>query len=210
MEKYILLPSKVIPDADLIKNKEESLHSVAQEKIEQHDIFVNKYATIEDAQEAIDLEKDAIMTHATTTDLALVRFKAVACNISNEDITSPEITKLSVKLNETIEKWNELATSFYFVSAKSKNIGCKTCGSSINIQVSKSNDCPVCKCDLRPESAKLKIEECEVKISELSEKITKLRGEYVEKLLDTGAIGKIIIVNLEFVTDVEDNYDAVV
>lgn len=70
----------------------------------------------------------------------------------------PEMKK--TKTLETLEerakrlcdRYHELANNIHYANVKSQFIGCKHCGSKIASPHIKSNRCPVCYTDLRPES----------------------------------------------------------
>lgn len=60
--------------------------------------------------------------------------------------------ELEDKVNLAREKSNRLSSALYPQTLKSEFIGCKDCGSKLARRLLKTNFCPVCRADLRPET----------------------------------------------------------
>jgi len=82
-----------------------------------------------------------------------------------------EMLNLRSRISEARAKYNAADSKFHFQDAKAELIGCKACGSRLARAHLKSNYCPLCRADLRPESTKQAIQRQADKIKELEEKL---------------------------------------
>lgn len=108
------------------------------------------YEPIQWRKEIFDSEDEAndfIKKHDYSYANIAVRYK-----VPNKIKHSKEYNQLSKKLAVLMNKRASLDGRQYFKDAKSNLIGCKKCGSKIARAYLKSNYCPICKNDLRPES----------------------------------------------------------
>lgn len=87
-------------------------------------------------------------------------------------------TAKSKELREGLEKAKaalEQAKGVYYAAdrVKSKYVSCKHCGSKLSTEYLKSNTCPLCHHDLRPEAVQNKQKRLETKVKTLKEKVEK-------------------------------------
>ena len=66
------------------------------------------------------------------------------------ELSSKKMTDMKNRLEKAKARLDEL-NGFHFANAKSQYVGCKKCGSKLSLRYMKSNYCPLCKSDLRPE-----------------------------------------------------------
>ena len=71
---------------------------------------------------------------------------------------------------QAITAYQELNRAFHFKNHKSATVGCKNCGSKIALKYLRSNICPVCKEDLRPETTQKRIKALKEKADALIDK----------------------------------------
>ena len=99
---------------------------------------------------------------------------------------SAKKSKTLIKLEDRLENLYESGSDLYKKSvedirgAKSKNIGCKECGSSLSRPYLKNEICPMCKTSLFSETIKGRISRQKEKIKELEESI-KTEKEKIEQ-----------------------------
>lgn len=82
---------------------------------------------------------------------------------------------------KSIQKVRELNDTFYFQNAKVQNIGCKNCGSKLSLKYLRTNYCPLCKTDLRPESAIKRIETAKTNAKKAEKELEKAKKELERK-----------------------------
>jgi predicted Zn-ribbon and HTH transcriptional regulator len=56
------------------------------------------------------------------------------------------------RLEVAEKKWRDLDSKLHYADVKSDFIGCRNCGSKVSRKYLKSNRCPVCNSDMRPQS----------------------------------------------------------
>lgn len=83
------------------------------------------------------------------------------------ELSSKKIRDMRNRLEKAKARLDEL-NGFHFANAKSQYVGCKKCGSKLSLRYMKSNYCPLCKADLRPESKLASIKSVEDKIYKLA------------------------------------------
>lgn len=83
------------------------------------------------------------------------------------ELSSKKMTDMKNRLEKAKARLDEL-NGFHFANAKSQYVGCKKCGSKLSLRYMKSNYCPLCKADLRPESKLASIKSVEDKIYKLA------------------------------------------
>jgi hypothetical protein len=113
-----------------------------------------------------------------------VRFKSVDENsikANKKLLKAEELIKECLKLEEEIyKKITETKASIFeeAKSSKSKSIGCKECGSSINRAHLKSMNCPVCQNDFTSETNKGKLAKLADKREKAAVQLNELRLKY--------------------------------
>lgn len=112
----------------------------------------------EDAKEFIDARDRG------SYDQLAVRYRVLA-------EPTNEIKKLEETLNQARRKYREMGSKLHFSGAKAALIGCKKCGSKLARTYLKTNYCPMCGADLRPDSTKAAIQRQADKIAELEKKV---------------------------------------
>lgn len=80
-------------------------------------------------------------------DSLAVRFKECT-----EFKPSKKLEALLERMNAERQKYNELESNIHYANVQSEFIGCKECGSRLARKYIKSNTCPLCHNDLRPQS----------------------------------------------------------
>ena len=104
------------------------------------------YESHEEAAKAID----RMDTH--NYDQIAVRYKY------KEMKPDAKYDEMSKKADELYKEYNKRDKKLYAETLTSDFIGCKECGSRLNRKMLKSNFCPVCEKDLRPEYMKKSIQ----------------------------------------------------
>lgn len=72
----------------------------------------------------------------------------------DKPITSKKLTELEAKLNDTKKNLRELESKVAFTEFKAQYISCKKCGSKLNKDYIKRNNCVVCGYDMRSDTTK--------------------------------------------------------
>lgn len=108
-----------------------------------------------------------------------VRFK-VRTRSEKQNATRKKMYDDLTLLNKQIR---EIEKSNYFEDRASKFIGCKHCGSKLNISYLK-DVCPVCKKDLRSETFLTKLNKAKVNASNLEEKLYELKDDVITGQID--------------------------
>lgn len=72
-------------------------------------------------------------------------------------VNSKKLIDLKKQYDTTIEKIKK-SKGFYFANHKSKLITCKNCESKLAVSFLNTNNCPVCRKDLRPETEQARID----------------------------------------------------
>ena len=94
---------------------------------------------------------------------------------------SAKLLKLREKLAETEKKYNEIDSLPYAKTVKAAYIGCKYCGSKLSARFLRSNDCPLCRRELRPETTLKKISALETQVYALRREINQEERNCKEK-----------------------------
>lgn len=89
--------------------------------------------------------------------------------------------KLVEKRVDAIRRMNDLEHTFHFANAKSAFIGCKNCGSKISSKYLRTNYCPVCNYDMRPETVQERIKKARQNAKELEKKLAEEQRKMEEK-----------------------------
>ena len=91
-----------------------------------------------------------------------------------------KITNMKKRVLDLHTKYLNANNNIHYANVKSNFIGCKCCNSKISREYIKSNYCPICKNDLRPETTLEKIDnmkkaylEAEKKLKEETKKLSK-------------------------------------
>lgn len=77
------------------------------------------------------------------------------------------------KITQLKQEYKELNEKEYFKDHKSVFISCKNCKSKITLKYLNKNICPICLCDLRPNSFQEKLKNKKKKIDKLNEILKK-------------------------------------
>lgn len=78
---------------------------------------------------------------------------------------------IEARLIEENTKLMDIQRKIHYADTKSTYVGCKKCGSKINTHYLRSNNCPICNEDLRPESTLQKIESYKEKVKDLQKQL---------------------------------------
>lgn len=89
--------------------------------------------------------------------------------------------KLVEKRIDAIRRMNDLEHTFHFANVKSAFIGCKNCGSKISSKYLRTNYCPVCNYDMRPETVQERIKKARQNAKELEKKLAEEQRKMEEK-----------------------------
>lgn len=92
-----------------------------------------------------------------------------------------ETQRLEEGLKQARQKYREMEGALHFSEAKAAFIGCKSCGSKLARTYLKSNYCPLCRNDLRPDSTKAALQRQATKIAELEKKMRIAEKEAAKK-----------------------------
>ena len=82
---------------------------------------------------------------------------AVQFKYQNDFVPSKALENTTEKARQAIVAYRTLNEAFHFGNHKSATVGCKNCGSKIALKYLRSNICPVCRKDLRPETTQKRI-----------------------------------------------------
>ena len=89
---------------------------------------------------------------------------------------SKKVIELEKRIIETRNQYDSLNSKIHYKDIQAKYVTCKECGSKINKDYLRSNRCPICNKDMRPETVLNKLES-------MTSKIEKLKGDLkVEKM----------------------------
>lgn len=75
------------------------------------------------------------------------------------------------------QRWKDMQTELWASGLKADYVGCRACGSKLKRELLKTNSCPVCHCDMRPNSLLDAIK----RAKEAAGKADKAVAEYVKK-----------------------------
>lgn len=89
----------------------------------------------------------------------------------NDGKYSKTLTDKEKQLQKAKQDYYSLDHKIHYADCKSEYIGCKHCGSKLARKYIKSNHCPLCNKDIRPESTL-------ARLSNMKAKITKLEEDY--------------------------------
>lgn len=89
--------------------------------------------------------------------------------------------KLVEKRIDAIRRMNDLEHTFHFANVKSAFIGCKNCGSKISSKYLRTNYCPVCNYDMRPETVQERIKKARQNAKELEKKLAEEQRKMEKK-----------------------------
>ena len=90
---------------------------------------------------------------------------------------SKKIDELATKVRDAYRLYDERNSALYPKTRTSEFIGCSKCSSRLATKHLKTNHCPVCHADLRPESTMKSIAAAKAKL----ERAIKERDEYIDK-----------------------------
>lgn len=92
--------------------------------------------------------------------------------------------------NELQKKLREEMSRVHYSpqTVKSAFLGCKSCGSKLNIQFLKGNYCPVCRKDLRPKTVLDNIQRLQSRLSEINAEIDSDDKVFAKKQSDKAVI----------------------
>ena len=88
-----------------------------------------------------------------------------------EDLTTKKTTDLKRRISELEKLYREKDGKIHYANVKSKTVSCKTCESKIAVAYLRSNACPVCRAELRPESVMKDLANKQVKLNELKKQL---------------------------------------
>ena len=83
------------------------------------------------------------------------------------------LTDKENQLQKAKQDYYSLERKIHYADCKSEYIGCKHCGSKLAREYIKSNRCPLCNNDIRPESTLTRLANMKAKIKKLEEEYTK-------------------------------------
>jgi hypothetical protein len=86
-----------------------------------------------------------------------------------------KVEELEKKIRETLEKKKAFADAHSVKNQKAAFIGCPKCGSKLNRERMRGNDCPLCYSDLRSESTLNRLASYDKRIDEYNHKIDQER-----------------------------------
>lgn len=86
------------------------------------------------------------------------------------------------KSHDARNEWFHLNENFHFEDAKSAYIECRHCGSKISKKYLRTNYCPVCNSDMRPQSLLDRISAKKKKADDLEKKASSMEKELNKKL----------------------------
>lgn len=92
----------------------------------------------------------------------------------NDGKYSKTLTDKENQLKKARVDYNSLNSKIHYAECKSEYIGCKHCGSKLARKYIKSNNCPLCHSDIRPDSTIKRLDN-------MTAKIKKLEKEYGEQ-----------------------------
>lgn len=92
-----------------------------------------------------------------------------------------EMNKILEQLNNERLRLAKIKKETSIQNLTSEFIGCKKCGSKLNLKLLYSNCCPLCSNDLRSNTSKKRIDSCLTKISELNNKYQELEKKLADK-----------------------------
>lgn len=88
-----------------------------------------------------------------------------------EGLTTKKTIDLKRRISELDKAYCEKDKKIHYANVKSKTISCKTCESKISVAYLRSNACPVCQGELRPESVMNDLKNKQAKLDELRHKL---------------------------------------
>mgnify|MGYP000021237709 CR=1 FL=1 len=95
---------------------------------------------------------------------------------------SKKLSTLNDNRRSVVRKMNDLNNNKHFANVKSSLISCKCCGSKIAVKyMAKTNYCPVCRNDMRPDTIKNRIKSYNDKIAKIDKDITQLKHQLDQK-----------------------------
>lgn len=117
------------------------------------------------------LNKEQAEKYIKERDRAFYGAYAVRYYVYPGDVSSKRQEELIKKLQEARAKYYTVSNELHFKDVKSAFIGCKECGSKISSAHLRSNRCPVCNKDMRPETKIKQIEALKAKADALAEQL---------------------------------------
>lgn len=99
----------------------------------------------------------------------------------DKPITSKKLTELEAQLSEARNKLRELESKVAFTEFKAQYISCKNCGSKLNKDYIKRNNCVVCGYDMRPDTTKNAIARLKDKVKTLETAIREEARKVAQK-----------------------------
>lgn len=88
-----------------------------------------------------------------------------------EDLTTKKTTDLNRRIVDLENLYREKNSKIHYAKVKSKTVSCKTCESKIAVAYLRSNACPVCRAELRPESVMKDLANKQAKLTELKKQL---------------------------------------
>ena len=88
-------------------------------------------------------------------------------------VPSKTLENLQKRQSDARKAYWDLQKAFHFANHKSATVGCQNCTSKIALKYLRTNKCPVCGEDLRPESTRNRIAALKAKLDNLVEQCEK-------------------------------------
>lgn len=99
----------------------------------------------------------------------------------DKPITSKKLTELEAQLSDTRKKLHDLESKVAFTEFKAQYISCKRCGSKLNKDYIKRNNCVVCGYDMRSDTTKNAIARLKEKVATLENAIREEARKVAQK-----------------------------
>lgn len=91
--------------------------------------------------------------------------------VRQEDLITKKTTDLERRIVELGNLYREKNSKIHYAKVKSKTVSCKSCESKIAVAYLRSNACPVCRAELRPESVMKDLANKQAKLNELKKQL---------------------------------------
>lgn len=95
--------------------------------------------------------------------------------------STKKLDELKEKLKVAYSDYEKANTHVVAKDFKSEFIGCKNCGSKINREYIRSNNCPVCHADMRSDTTQKRLESMRAKVNKLRNDIKEEEKKLAEK-----------------------------
>lgn len=103
-------------------------------------------------------------------------------------MTSKKYEDLMRRYDEARKQYNELSNALYCKEFKSQYLGCKKCGSKLNKDYMRSNNCPLCGEDMRSDTTKKNIARLRDLCKDLEKRLKEERNHLEEKAIKSSVI----------------------